>query len=402
MEGARNWRDWIEENVGSANVFLLVYPHARMEMNWCNYELGRFYGRGGHIVTVMNKDIEQPPSAFEPYQAYKGDETGLLQFLKELFVTGNFTSGRPLNPAIGQLANSFYARAKSVAKELAQQFAQARVRDQLYDRRIVISVQYTNEGLDSERTTVEGNPGPTLLGLHNEAKVSWSAVRTSLGDGHEWPAQLERSLSAVARGALPPSLSPFAMAGDIYIPVITRAENVDTVLRQVVIIFVTVAREQMQPLLDWVTPAAMPLLPASLIRFVRTLFRTRWDILEPHFMELKFRAPSKERCANIVGSIIAAFEQISRDAQQHGLKGLGQFIGIFDRTLRPRVQETITEYTEAMGAFKELSAASNDQVANGLERLLINNAHWLQLAANQFVLFVNDMQGNDVPAVTRQ
>jgi len=403
MAGAKDWRNWIEENVRSANVFLLLYAHERMEMNWCNYELGRFYGRAGHIATLMNTDIAKPPPAFEPYQGYKGDADGILKFLNELFVTGVFTSGRPLNPAVGQFANSFSARARSVAKELAEQFAQARVRDQLYDRRIVISVEYTDKCFDPVRTTVEGNPeGLVLLGLHNEAIVSWSTVRTSLGSRHEWPAQLERSLSAVALGALPPSLSPFETAGDIYIPVITRAENVDKVLRQVAIIFVTVAREQMQPLLDWVTPSAMPDLPASLVRTVRMVFRARWDILEPHLMEVKFRSPSKERCKDIVESIISSYEQMSRISQQRGSTGLSKFYSVFDRTLRPRLDELIAEYSEAMRAFKALSTESDqEEIANGIERLLINNAHWLQLATAQFSIFVNDMQGNYVADGTR-
>jgi hypothetical protein len=403
MTGATDWRDWIEKNVRSANVFLLVYPHERMEMNWCNYELGRFYDPAGHIATVMNIDIEKPPPAFEPYQAYRGDAGGLLKFLNELFVTGVFTSGRPLNPAVGQLANNFSARARSVANELAQQFAQARVRDQFYDRRIVISLQYTNQDFDPVRTTVEGNPdGLGLLGLHNEATVSWSAVRTSLGSEHEWPAQLERSLSAVALGALPPSLSPFQRARDIYIPVITRAESVDKVLRQVVIIFVTVAREQMQSLLDWVTPPAMPDLPASLIRLVRMIFRARWDILEPHLTEAKFRAPSKERCANIVESIVYSYDQMRRMSEQNGGAGLAKLYGVFDKTLRPRLEELITEYGEAMQAFNALPAESGQEIVNRIERLQINNAHWLQLAAMQFSIFVNDLKGNDVGPITHQ
>ena len=32
MAGATDWRQWIEDNVRSADVFLLLYPHAGMDM----------------------------------------------------------------------------------------------------------------------------------------------------------------------------------------------------------------------------------------------------------------------------------------------------------------------------------------------------------------------------------
>jgi len=66
------------------------------------------------------------------------------------------------------------------------------------------------------------------------------------------------------------------------------------------------------------------------------------------------------------------------------------------------LDELIAEYSEAMRAFKALSTESDqEEIANGIERLLINNAHWLQLATAQFSIFVNDMQGNYVADGTR-
>src|ERR1700752_3411309 len=61
MAGATNWREWIENNVRSADVFLLIYPHVNMQMEWCNYELGRFYDEKRPVVCLKNIDIEKPP-----------------------------------------------------------------------------------------------------------------------------------------------------------------------------------------------------------------------------------------------------------------------------------------------------------------------------------------------------
>jgi TIR domain len=96
MTGATDWRKWIDENVRTADVFLLLYPHASMEMGWCNYELGRFYDGKRKIVCIKNTDILRPPPAFEPYQAYNADEFGFAKFIKELFVSGRFSGGERL------------------------------------------------------------------------------------------------------------------------------------------------------------------------------------------------------------------------------------------------------------------------------------------------------------------
>ena len=66
MPAGRTWRTWIDDNVRTANVFVLLYPHPSMDMGWCNYELGRFYQRDENVVCVRNCDIPKPPPVFEP------------------------------------------------------------------------------------------------------------------------------------------------------------------------------------------------------------------------------------------------------------------------------------------------------------------------------------------------
>jgi len=102
MAGSTDWRQWIEENVRSANIFVLLYPSTDMDLSWCNYELGRFYDEKRKVVCIKNIDIREPPPAFEPYQAYTADTSGIRKFVDELFVEGIFTDGKPLNPSVGQ------------------------------------------------------------------------------------------------------------------------------------------------------------------------------------------------------------------------------------------------------------------------------------------------------------
>jgi hypothetical protein len=400
MAGATDWREWIEQNVRSADVFVLLYPHVRTEMNWCNYELGRFYDlqKKRYIVSLKNVDISKPPPAFEPYQAYNGDEEGFHKFLNELFVEGVFSNKAPINAEVGKIGTDYHKRAREVARELAERFAQARVRERFYDRRIEIFLQFTDQQLDADRTIVAGNQeGLAVLGLDTDARVPWAKLKSSLGRDIEWPAQLERSLSGIALGALPPSLAPFHWENEIYVPVIARAENVDDVLRRVVIIFVTIAREYMRVLADWVTPEAMPDAFAELIRLVRMMLRTRWDILEPRLMEVRFGTLSQEQCAKVVESILASYEQMGRVAQKEGLLGPARFLSVFDRALRPEVEKSGQEFIEAAQALKAAAGEGSQVVAPVIEKLLANNARWLRIAAKQFALHVDDLPASAAP-----
>jgi hypothetical protein len=249
--GATDWRQWIEDNVRSADIFLLLFPHAKMDLGWCNYEFGRFYDKGRNVVCIKNTDIPKPPPQFEPYQAYDGDEAGIRQFIDELFVKGIFTGGKPINANVGQITHPFYERAQNVARELAQKFTLARVKEHFYERRIVLSVCYDGtKRFDATASTVQGDAhGLYLLGLDNVEKVSWSTVRQSLGDRIGWPSALEGALQSITTGTLPPGLPPFLKSDQIYIPVVAKAESIDSVLDEVVLIFVSVNMDLLQPIL---------------------------------------------------------------------------------------------------------------------------------------------------------
>jgi hypothetical protein len=106
-----------------------------VQLYWVAYDVNR------KIVCIKNTDIQTLPN-FQPYHAYNADDDGIRKFIVKLFVKGIFTDGKPLNSNVGQLTDKLYERADSISHELAEKFAQARVRDQLYERRIVLSLRY--------------------------------------------------------------------------------------------------------------------------------------------------------------------------------------------------------------------------------------------------------------------
>jgi hypothetical protein len=394
MTGAVDWRKWIDENTRASDVFVLLYPHTSMDLNWCNYELGRFYGSGQHIVCIKNTDIRQPPPAFQPYQAYDADQDGLMKFLKDLFVTGALTKDEPVRPEIGQLDSDAYAQADGVTASLARAFAEARVREQLYERRLVITVRQDVGKLDAERTLVQGNAeGLSLLGLDEVGPVRWSTLRQALGPGVEWPQEVEAALDRLANGVLPPSLSPARANYGMYIPVITRSESVDGVLRQLVLIFVSVQESWLRPVLHWPLPPNMPQELQSLIVLMRSLFQARWEIVEPRYQEVRFRAPAPERCAAIVQELLAHFERLQKNMGQTEFAGVDAFYRLFERSCHADIDTLTTEWVELMQALHTAAGADADTAALAplLTKLRANNGRWLALAARQFSKSMEDV-----------
>ena len=393
MEGATNWRQWIEDNVRSADIFLLLFPQANMDMSWCNYELGRFYDGKRKIVCIKNTDIPNPPPPFQPYQAYDGDEAGIRKFIDELFVKGTFTGDKPLNPKVGLETEEIYGKAQSVARLLAKKFAQARLREQFYEWRIALSVRYdaTNK-FDPEASTVQGNAdGMQLLGFGETQTVPWSAVRRSVGDAKDWPLALEHAIPSITGGSLPPTLPSFLASGILYIPVISRAQSVDGVLKEVALIFVAADTDRLRRLLDWSLPTDMPDGMAMVVRLVRMMFRARWDILEPRYRSAKFYSSTPQRCAEIKASVLADYDRLQQDAANQGIQGIDKFYGLFSRDIRPDVEACSDEWTQLMNALRAAPAEDAEALAGRLGALRANNARWLKLAAKQFVVEVDDL-----------
>jgi len=387
MPAGREWRKWIDDNVRSADVFVLLYPHTSMDMGWCNYELGRFYERDDNVVCIRNTDIPRPPPVFEPYQSIHGDHAGLMQFMNDLFVTGALTNGDVLNANVARVSSDDGALVNDIACELAEKFAAARVDEQLYERRLVISVKYASPGkLDAENSMIEGNDnGMTLLGFHYMPGMKWADIRNVLATSAEWPLELEQAVPAMASGQLPPPLSPFRSPSGIFIPVIVRAEIVDRVLRQVFLIFVPADSERLGPLFEGSSlPMGMPAGLKSLVHLLRLMFRARWDILEPRRAEATYKKPSKQRCAEIAGVVLSDYDELNCDLATLHLNGEDAFREIFHPELFKEIDACGKEWVALTDELKAKPPDNSEELSRLLTELRDNNAKWMNIGAMQF------------------
>ena len=387
MPAGREWRKWIDDNVRAADVFVLLYPHTSMDMGWCNYELGRFYQRDDNVVCIRNTNIPKPPPVFEPYQSIEGDLDGLTKFMKDLFVTGALTKGDVLNADVAKVSGEDGARVADIARELAEKFAAARVDEQLYERRLVMSVKYASPGkLDPENSIIEGNDdGMNLLGFNYMPGMRWSDVRNVLVTSAEWPLELEQAIAAMASGQLPPPLSPFRSPSGIFIPVIVRAEIVDRELRQVFVIFVPADSERLGALFEGSSlPRSMPATLKSIVHLLRLIFRARWDILEPRRAEAIYKKPSKERCAEIVRLVLSDYDELNCDLASLHLSGDDAFHGLFDSELWKEIDAYSTEWLALTGDLRAKPPDNAEELSSLLTALRSNNAKWMNIGATQF------------------
>lgn len=407
IQGGIEWRKWIEETTRTADAFVLLYPHEDMDMSWPNFEVARFFGREvdreKRVVWIRNPGLKKWPAVFEPYQAYEATPEGIFKFFTQTFVSGILTGGEPLNPDIGVLTNPYYELARTAARELAEQFAEASIRPQFHVRRIQITLAYDKGRLNPERSKVEGNAeGMKMIGMGAEADVNWTNVRNTVNESVSWPLELEREITLFATGALPPCLSPFSSDDGIYIPVVTKSETLQSRLHRISVIFVEADIGKLRSMLDWSMPAAMPGQVAAFVRIVRLMLRVRYDILEPRYQEAKFDAPDRERRIAICNEVLAEYKAVNEESVKVGMKGLEAFYMIFDLSLREKLDEASTAHIEAIRALKQYlkkmeagDAPDTDddmELCALLKSLRTNNAHWLEIAGEQFEKFVGMWQ----------
>ena len=98
------------------DIFLLLFPHASMDIGWCNYELGRFTTANERSSASRTRTYPNHPQRFNhirPMIAVTADTSGGLL---ELFVSETFTDGIPLNHDVGQITEKLYERAHKVSQ----------------------------------------------------------------------------------------------------------------------------------------------------------------------------------------------------------------------------------------------------------------------------------------------
>jgi hypothetical protein len=130
----------------------------------------------------------------------------------------------------------------------------------------------------------------------------------------------------------------------------------------------------------------MPDILAMLVRLLRMMFRSRWEILEPRYQEVKYQHPLPERCAEIVREINIDYDQMRQDSVHQGITGIGQFYSYFADELQNDVQACGDEWNDLVTKLATEPVKNSEELSARLMALLMNNARWLELGAKQFAI----------------
>src|SRR5206468_3084229 len=139
MPGGAKWRSLVRSELRVASVFVLLYPHSGMRIDWCSYELGVFQqDKDRPVVCIRNTDIATPPDITDEWQAYSADDRGIRRFIADLFVNGAFTGNHPIEPEVATADSEARRRSEEAAETLKRSFARARIRRDYFTHRISI------------------------------------------------------------------------------------------------------------------------------------------------------------------------------------------------------------------------------------------------------------------------
>ena len=198
---------------------------------------------------------------------------------------------------------------------------------------------------------------------------------------------MQAALPAIVTGALPPALPPYrAKSGDIYLPIVVRAEIGDGLPRQLSVIFVSAGLELLRPMLGWAFPRSMPQGLIYLVLLFRSMFKARWDILEPSYQEVHFKSPAPDaaRRKEIAQAVLQQYEEMQRASESEGAGGIGQFFAAFRKDLHPEVEASIEEWMGLMKRLRVATGNEGDDLDPVLKDLIANNTRWLSVTQAQF------------------
>jgi hypothetical protein len=186
-------------------------------------------------------------------------------------------------------------------------------------------------------------------------------------------------------GALPPALPPYrAASGETYLPIVVRAEISDGLSRQVSVIFVSAGIELLRPMLGWSFPRLMPQPLSYLVLLLRTMFQARWEILEPSYQAVRFKAADAVRCKEIARTVVTAYEQLQEAAEKQGNSGMGAFFAAFQQELHKEVEACIDEWMGLMKRLRNAAESNGESIEAVLKDLMANNTRWLSVTEAQF------------------
>ena len=395
MAGGTKWRSQIRSELNQAKLFILLYPHTRMRLEWCSYELGLFHQREERpVVCIRNTNIKSPPDITDEWQDYIADADGIRKFLVELFVKGTFTSRMPICAEAGVFHSEAHKRLEQAVENLNRGFERARVRLDYYTKRICIEsgekpAHPFDLESDLDKAMITGEEVALRL-LRVQTNAKWTALLKELAaqrPAATWPGELANAFTSIKSGPIPPPFTPFrADDGKIYFPVISRVDSVDQKIRKVYLIFVEANPSKMQSLLDiWIPTGDTAAFWTPLIRSMLTVLRMRWKFIVPIFYNARDIGTDEEAAKALLEEATRAINTLEDELGER-IVHLMDIYSDIDDAMRHEGEAVEDEYRLIKCDMQAAKAPLAKSVPGLVERWIANNTRQARFLAKLFTL----------------
>lgn len=401
LRGGADYREKIKESASGADLFVLIYPGESRNFGWCWFELGCFFHGSAtkHTVCIRNAHIRALPPQVEAWQAYNADDAGIRGFFTDLFVNGTFSRKRPLNPGV-DADEHFRTRRDEWVKSICESFARSRVRETFFPRRLtIVDRSAQGGGINFRKATVTG--AASAFGMQ-DGPIDWDYLKRQVNEKFktvDWMTQIERTHQDLARGAIGGNLAPFASGDDsLLLPVISRVESFDDVLKLVNVIMVDVPCQDLERFFeDWDAPRAMPDQWVALIRLCNFAIKFRWGHLIPLENQLTNRVREPRDILEAFTAALRLFEQKSAKF----FTDRGQVETIYSGKHRRQIESAISQYPGIVDEANALMALPQgdentvtlEKVRSILDRMKAINSVFLKAGSVQFAAIVAELPG---------
>jgi hypothetical protein len=163
IPAGKDWREWIEQEIGNSNCLLFLYTRPRDTWDWSLFETGLFYGLQKGPVIVLHNPSSGPPGPIRNVQAVRANEKGIKDFLKKFFGTIEITNmATPINPEYAKDEQGHLSRDAAAISA----FFEGELDKRHFTERMFLRILDTNsldQGIVPSDSIVEA--GPSLLSI---------------------------------------------------------------------------------------------------------------------------------------------------------------------------------------------------------------------------------------------
>jgi hypothetical protein len=137
-----DWRGWITDHLGRANLLFFLCTNPASNWDWCLYETGIFEGIRKGKVIVLHSHEGQAPTPLTHLQSIPATRDRVAEFLRVFFGTSDITEIEPpLNESLASKNNLLM----DIADEIVALFAQAvSARPHYFHRHLVVRIPETD------------------------------------------------------------------------------------------------------------------------------------------------------------------------------------------------------------------------------------------------------------------